>query len=270
MVKRFLSNYIRSELHERGNIIEVMNKAEVTRSFISKLHPKGISRPLIRVGGTYDGGYLLPDDLDDIAGVISPGTANECSFDLAFANKGVPIYMVDASVDGPPQQHKMFNFQKKFLETYSDDQNITLTELIQHTNTRPDQDLLLQIDIEGAEYRTILNTPIEMMKRFRIISIEFHGLYGLAQKTQLPLIWPTFEHLLRTHEVVHAHPNNCFPVRYFNGVGIPDLMEFTFYRKDRDSFTAPPPTVFPNPLDADNVLVRPTVVLPRDWYAAAR
>ena len=37
-------------------------------------------------------------------------------------------------------------------------------------------DLLLQMDIDGDEYETLLSMPILLQKRFRIIVVEFHYL----------------------------------------------------------------------------------------------
>ena len=72
------------------------------------LHPQASERPLRRIGGPGDGGYLVPDDLDGIVGCISPGVSTEVGFDLALAEMGIPVFLADASVPAPPSRTRAF------------------------------------------------------------------------------------------------------------------------------------------------------------------
>ena len=54
-----------------------------------------------RVGSDGDGGYLVPDDLENINYLFSPGVGCKQDFDHECADKGMKVCMVDASVDGP-------------------------------------------------------------------------------------------------------------------------------------------------------------------------
>ena len=59
--------------------------------------------------------------------------------------------------------------------------------------------LLLQMDIEGAEYRNILATYDETLARFRVIVLEVHGLGKfLDAPTLRGVIAPFFEKLSRS------------------------------------------------------------------------
>jgi hypothetical protein len=40
--------------------------------------------PLIRLGADGDGGYLVPDDLEDVAACFSPGVDDRASFESAM------------------------------------------------------------------------------------------------------------------------------------------------------------------------------------------
>ncbi len=62
-------------------------------------------------------------------------------------------------------------------------------------------DLLLQMDIEGAEHDVLPNAPMELLTQFRIIVIEFHNLHGLFDPTAFGLIKRTFLKLLAAFEV---------------------------------------------------------------------
>ena len=51
------------------------------------------------------------------------------------------------------------------------------------------QDFLLQMDIEGGEYLSLLATPQELLRRFRIIVLEVHYVECWAH----PLFFNTVE-----------------------------------------------------------------------------
>jgi hypothetical protein len=206
----------------------------------------------------------LPDDLDGISACVSPGVNFEVGFDQALAERGIDVHMVDGSVAGPPEYHERFHFTRKFLDVFEDDSNVRLDTLCAGL---PEQgDLLLQMDIEGAEWRVLMDTSPETLKRFRIMVVEFHNLREVFGQFSFEWVQAVFAKLLQSHSVVHLHPNNCAPLSHFADLTVPQMMEFTFYRKDR-AFAEERPMVFPHVLDADNVVGRPSVVLPRCWQA---
>jgi hypothetical protein len=227
------------------------------------LRPRAIKTPLIRIGGDGDGGYLLPDDLAGVTACISPGVSDTVTFDQAMADRGIEVFMADASVKGPPIQNDRFHFVKKFLDVYEDDTHMRLDSLCAMVS--PDGDRILQIDIEGAEYRVILDASDEALKSFRIIVAEFHHLTRMFGKFQFDVIRATFEKLLRFYDVVHIHPNNVCGPTVRGSLSIAPVMEFTFYRKDRVEIDETRRLDFPHPLDANNLNNRPTLPLPECW-----
>jgi hypothetical protein len=174
------------------------------------------------------------------------------------------VFLADFSVDGPAEANAKFIFYKKFLGCYSDDTFITLADW--KNTALPDYggDLLLQMDIEGAEFETLLGTPQETLAQFRIMVIEFHDLQELFNKPFFRLASGVFEKLLQTHSVAHIHPNNCCGSITRDGIEIPRVAEFTFHRNDRLLQRSYVHT-FPHPLDRDNTL-QPSLVLPPNWY----
>lgn len=232
-------------------------------NLITSLRPRGTVAPLIRIGPAGDGGYLVPDDLEGISACVSPGVSVEVGFDKEMADRGIDVYMADASVNGPPHMNDHFHFVKKFLDVFDDETHVrldTFTETISSEN-----DLILQMDIEGAEWRVLLDTSPKTLGRFRIMVIEFHDMKEMFGRFSYELIEATFAKILQTHSVVHIHPNNVVTSTHFAGLTVPSLMELTFYRNDR-AFSSERPSSYPHPLDSDNVSHRPTVVLPRDWW----
>ncbi len=106
--------------------------------------------------------------------------------------------------------------------------------------------------------------PDELLKRFRIIVIEFHRLHHLWSAPFFRIAASVFAKILQTHACVHLHPNNCRSSICIQGLEIPRVMEFTFFRKDRFKY-CDYAKIFPHPLDRDNTAHAP-LVLPDCWY----
>ncbi len=235
------------------------------REFLKRLRPVNTGIPLIRVGGENDGGYLLPDDLADIENCFSPGVSTTATFEEDLYRRGIRSFLADYSVDGPPASLAGYAFDKKFLGSYNSDSHFTLAHWV---NSRlPDHagDLILQMDIEGSEYPVLMETSEEILKKFRIIVVEFHFMEQLFNREIFPLLREAFAKLLRHFCVVHIHPNNYRKLTRYGNVLIPNLVEMTFLRLDRAG-PLTPCTKFPHPLDRRNMPEMADVVLPACWY----
>ncbi len=68
--------------------------------------------------------------------------------------------------------------------------------------------------------------------------------------------------ILKTHYCVHLHPNNCCTPHHRNGVGIVEVIECTFIRKDRVKHILGYCNEFPHPLDTDNAVENPRLSYP--------
>lgn len=231
--------------------------------FLSSVRPVATEHALIRLGGDSDGGYLVPDDLAGVKHCFSPGVADVATFEEHLAAKGVRCFMADYSVEGPPAPNSYFSFEKKYLGPRDDDVFTTLKSWVRR-NVSEDNDMILQMDIEGAEYGVLLSTDNELLRRFRIIVIEFHGLESLAEKRGYELVSLAFDRLLVDFDVVHAHVNNCEGPMNYAGFELPPVVEFTFHRKDR-ARSRRPAKDFPHPLDRPNAVGRPDILLPACW-----
>jgi hypothetical protein len=243
--------------------VERSTRASELADFLKSLKPIAPQRGLIRVGGKGDGGYLIPDDLDGISHSISPGVAGEISFDLALAQRGIQVLMFDASVNGPPENHANFKFTKKFLD-FHDSENTVRLDTVCQSCPHNAKDMFLQMDIEGAEWRVIMDTPIETLRKFRVMVIEFHGLNRLFGRAGFFHITPVFQKLMLSHNIVHIHPNNCADIEWCGNTGIPPVVEFTFLRRDRD-FAVERSMTIPHSLDKDCVAERKSIALPKWW-----
>ena len=234
------------------------------RELIRALHPAVPGRELIRLGPEGDGGYLLPDDLDGVQCCFSPGVSTESRFELDLAERGLRVYLADFSVNRPAESHPNFVFDKKFLGALSNETFMTLDEWKADRVPDYEGDLILQMDIEGAEFEALFSASAQLLAQFRIMIIEFHYLQELFNKPFFILASRVFQKLLQTHSVVHIHPNNCCGSIKGGGLEIPRVAEFTFHRNDRLGGKSYRQN-FPHPLDCDNTQKRP-LVLPQCWY----
>jgi len=235
------------------------------RSLIQRLAPLDCGRPLVRIGNSRDGGYLLPDDLEGIRYCFSPGVNETVDFESQLADRGIQCFLADHSVNGPPIARQEFVFEKKFIGVVDRDPFMTMQSWKQRCLPSYAGELLLQMDIDGWEYEVILSTPPELLRQFRIIVVECHGLADLFERYAHRLYGACFDKLLTNFVVAHAHPNNCSGWLRRAGLTIPDVVEFTFYNRARVTRSAPQ-RLFPHPLDIDNCAGRPTLALPRCWY----
>jgi hypothetical protein len=255
---------IKAALLKRGIWISRTTAPSLVKEFVSTVRPKTTNRELVRFGGEHDGGYLIPDDLEGIAGCFSAGVGDVADFERDIANKGIRCFLADYSVDAPPVHHDLFDFEKKFVGTQDNAQCMTLESWMKRK--APDKvDLILQMDIEGAEYGVMLASSMETLARFRIMIFEFHKLDAICDRYGFESIALTFQKLLTQFEIVHIHPNNYQPPVEFAGCQIPPCLEITFLRKDRIS-SLRPTTMFPHPRDRVNVPRMADYALPRCWF----
>jgi hypothetical protein len=257
-------NTVRQVLLNGGLHVSPTTRLDRLSEFFHLIQPVTTERGLMRIGGEGDGGYLLPDDFEGLAACFSPGVANSSSFESALAGRGIPCFMADYSVEGPAEENPLFRFDKKFLGPADGGNFMTLESWVQQY-VPGKSDLILQMDIEGAEYGVIMDTTPETLRRFRIMAIEFHGLHALCDKFGFELIHLCFMKLMKDFEVVHIHPNNrAHPVR-LGPYEIPPLLEITLLRRDRITQKSPA-AAFPHPLDQRSSSRFADFALPECWF----
>jgi len=261
----------KSALFARGlHMARATSKGRLA-ALIRQLWPVRTDVDLIRIGGTGDGGYLVPDDLRGIDACFSPGVDTIASFESALlADHGIGSHLADRSVDAPPAGFTPLSFLKKFVGAVDDDSQVTLQtwfDACAPAATR--SDLLLQMDIEGAEYLTVLAAPPELLRRCRIIVIEIHDVAAWSEPAFFKIVEAFFGKLLADFHVVHNHPNNCCEFVHFGDLVAPAVFELTLHRRDRCQ-TLDYVTRLPHPLDSRNVPEKIDVSLPPTWFFQRR
>ena len=189
---------------------------------------------LIRIGSNHDGGYLVPDILDQI--------------DICFsAGIGVTNY----------------SFLRKKISSFNDNNNITFERWVKNQNII-DDNLICQIDIEGDEYNLVLDTPNEVFKKFKVLVIEFHNLHKINDEIVYNFYINVFKKILENFNICHIHVNNAENQTKIRGIKVPHLLEITYLRKDfyKSDFKE---VKIPNNLDRKNVLNNDDVNFDKNW-----
>jgi hypothetical protein len=266
-IKSLIFSFAQQTLAWFGASLSVGVSASQLRAALELIHPEGSPAPLIRIGGSHDGGYLVPDDLEGVSACFSPGVADSASFELGLANLGIRSHMADYSVEQAPVTGDLFTFEKLFLATHNEQGEFIRLDDWVSSKSLPSEDLILQMDIEGDEWPVLADASSLVLERFRIIVLELHGLETLlTDRLGLRIFESVMRKLNSNFSVVHVHANNFGRELNYLGVQIPQVIEMTLIRRNR---MRPGQTLYgpeiPHPLDAPCNAGRPELDLADEW-----
>lgn len=261
-----IKSLIKTFLEKRGYYL-VNNNFNFYSSFINNffnllfIYDSGYE--LKRIGSSNDGGYLIPNILNEIDFNISPGVGLSTSFEDDLLKYDVKSFLIDGTVDYNGDHF----FLKKNLSSYNDLSNITLNSFVT-TNPliRESSNLMLQMDIEGAEIETLLSLSEETLKKFKVLVVEFHNFKDLHNLSYLKLYYSVFTKILKYFTIIHIHPNNFGQVVNLNNLKIPDIMEFTFLRNDLLRHKKNIRYLLPHSEDRKNSVKEDDIPLPEIFY----
>ena len=205
----------------------------------------------------------MPNDFDGVTALFSPGVSDNWSFEEDLSTRyGVPAFLCDRHVQVSRCPFPVDDF---WIGPATAGDLVTLEHWVDMRDPDQHGDLVLQMDIEDAEYLALLTCSRQTLNRFRILIVELHGLHRLLQQDWLRSIGlPTLEKLAELFEVVHLHPNNAAPVDTRMGIEIPVTVEVTYHRKDRVTRGSGNANL-PHLLDRPNVPTKEDIRLSEYW-----
>jgi len=230
--------------------------ARATARLLQDLAPwESPSIEMIRIGREGDGGYVVGDIFTpaQVDACYSLGVGDDVSCDRDIAERGIPVFLYDHTVDALPEDHEQFHFHRIGVcgkphlpaEQYvtklcspagaADEKNppeLREPGVLIKANGHQGKKLVLNMDIEGHEYGVFEALTDEELAGFSQIACEFHFLDRLlCDETFHEIVQHCWRRILRTMHVVHIHANNAGYVAESHGVKIPDLLELTFLNK---------------------------------------
>jgi GR25 family glycosyltransferase involved in LPS biosynthesis len=217
-----------------------------------------------RVGRMCDGGYVLLDDFDSVSAVYSVGIGGDISFDTEFAEMGKPVFMFDHTIDKPPMSHVNFHFFREGIAAQNDPSRAVyrLDRLIEKLGHDGRSDLLLKIDIEGAEFDVFAKMLRGTLQQFRQITMEVHALLKLSEPEYRAKFIAALARINSVFTLFHVHANNFSDIGFVQGFTVADILELSFVRTDLVVRT-PSETVYPTAHDFPNWPRRPDHLL---WF----
>ena len=234
---------------------------------ITHLIPCSSGYEYIRLGLEGDGGYVLPNDLSNITACFSPGVNNQIGFEKDLQQQfGISSHLCDRGIQDIVID-KDWKFEDFWLATSSSPGFSSLLDWVNMHSKLGTSDLILQMDIEGAEWAIIANTTERLLSRFRIIIIEVHNLGKiLSWRRWFNEVVPFFFRLFENHYVAYLHANNCTPAVKIDQLIVPDVIEITFHRRDRFK-TLLDSIYIPSQLDFECVPSKPAIDFFESWLS---
>ena len=261
--KKFLENI----LFNKGYILEKITDINKLNNLLKKLSPVATDKNLIRIGSINDGGYIVPNVLEDIKYCYSAGIGFNHDFEFELAKKGIKCFMADFSINEIEKNSNLI-FDKIFISGNTEDKYLSIEDWIQKKEVDPAMGSILKIDVEGDEYKILNSVNKDFFSKFKIIIIEFHNLHYLFNEKFFFSFHDIIEKIINNFYCVHIHPNNDVDfVKKKENITIPPLMEFTFINKKNLKINNQK-LFFPNKLDSDNNPDKRSIVLPECWKKA--
>ena len=187
--------------------------------------------PKIRLGKDFDGGYIIADIPNvNYSLLIAGGICDDISFEEEFVKKypNSKCIALDGTINNLPSENENENitFIKKNIGFENSDTVTNLNDIINEN-----KDIIVKIDIEGAEIPWIKSLSDNQINKFEQLVMEFHFPFTDNEIN-------VFDKINKNHYLIHFHGNNCCGTRVHNGVVIPNVFECTYLHKKH--FTSVP------------------------------
>ena len=256
-ILNFFINYFGAKAYRQVSNDKIFN-------LIKCFKPIKTQYNLIRIGDKNDGGYLVPDIINKIRYCVSGGVGHTNEFELQLEKFGIKSFLADYSVEEPKNLNN-FDFKKKFLGSYNNLDTININSWIKRfENKFEPEKSILKLDIEKSEYEVINSIDEEILKKFKILIIEFHGLEMIGEESFYQKLCSVKNKILKNFLTVHIHPNNCCGMHNVRKFKTPSVFEVTYLNKIIGK-RVNEPCYLPHKLDAKNKLKYKNIFLPNYW-----
>ena len=244
------------------------SNAEIVNT-LKLLSPRKTDKTPIRIGNEIDGGYILLKELIKDNGVTySFGVGHTNLFEQEMTKKyNHTNYMYDHTlipkfVKRIPKT-KNFVFKPIGVGSKNTEDLRTIPTMIEDNGHQNEKDMILQCDIEGAEWDIFKGISQDTLKQFAQIIIEFHSLdkcikdldffkRGKMEHWRYAPMKETLNILRQNFTPYHVHGNNHRGTFIFEGVTVPEVLEVSYVRNDLVNFKDEQQS-FPTELDRPNM-----------------
>ena len=257
MLKAFLKEKIKRIIISR-RIVTSENYYRELHSLLKIDSAEGFD--LIRIGRDYDGGYIMLDDFEPGGIAYSFGISGNVSWDKDMASRGYDVFMYDHTIDGLPEENTRFHWSKLGIAdgVTHDDRLKTLEELISRNGHEGKRDMILKMDVEGAEWGFLESVKPETLSQFSQMTFELHNMIKLADHERVLNI---LRKINETHQLVHLHANNVSSYVTIGGRNFAALFEVSYVLRDKYKFSSEYDVKLPLKIDMPNITGWPEIEL---------
>ncbi len=190
------------------------------------------------------------DKFEGVDAAYSIGINDDVSWDLDIVERNIPVFQYDHTIPDTPLCHELMCWRQIGLGATADPgaKINTLAGMLRENGHSTNHNLILKCDIEGHEWETFSNMPVDVLDQFSQIAMEVHAFEYLDDDYVARNVRSSIEKLTDSHYMVHVHANNYSSWNINTGVPLPNVLEMTFARKDLGQFE-PSGEIFPTDLD---------------------
>jgi hypothetical protein len=177
-------------------------------SLLRELRPVALANcTLERFGAPNDGGYLMCGNLlQNVRTAYSYGIGGEDSWGCQIAReRGLPVHQYDCFDKRRPKcKGTVTIFHEECVDGRPRIEGSRRFDTVSRQISRNGDDgkrLVVKMDVEGAEWASLMATPDSVLDRIDQLAVEFHG-------TTSPRYVAALRKLKRTFYLVHLHFNN--------------------------------------------------------------
>jgi hypothetical protein len=224
-----------------------------------------------RFGEKNDGGYLMCEEhLNQAIGAYSYGISGYDGWGCQIAQElGIVNHQYDPFDTKKPICSAQTEFHAEGIadHQFQDSEDRKFDSLESHitSNGHLGKALILKMDVEGAEWKSLLATNDIVLGQFSQIVIEIHDVYD---ENNFNLIEPFLKKMANLFHVAHVHSNNCCCV--IGGPFPSGVLEVTYVNK-RQFRSLPGKSQVPRALNSRNIeqyedCTEPPRVIPTAYY----
>lgn len=238
---------------------------ELLRSILKIKRVTG--KNFVRIGRPHDGGYIMVDNFSMPYGegiAYSFGISNDVSWDSDMAARGYDVFMYDPTIKGLPQENERFHFFKQGIAGREiKEQSLNTLDYFLATNGHADKsNMILKMDVEGAEWSFLSTVPAETLSKFDQMVFEFHFMTHEKNQNLMNSTLACIKKINQTHSLVHLHANNHGSfVILDDKILFPETLELTYVKTSNYELVDDENIFLPIPLDQPNNFYRQDITL---------
>lgn len=180
-----------------------------------------------RFGDDLDGGYVLSSEIRSRTNCISIGAGTNISFDSAISRFVGEVHLYDHTIQTLPQvapENVKFFQQGLGIKTFGE--YASLKDCV--AKFPIESNLILKMDIEGAEWNILDADDLIELSRFNQIAIEFHDFYKITNEAYYRKVIRVLKKLNESHQVINVHANNWGKFEIVANVPFADVLEVSY------------------------------------------